>query len=62
MSTPKMLTWVWKLETSTKRVALFKFHSALIIKTVLILYFLSYECVVISLIERLKFQKLVLGE
>ena len=62
MSTPKMLTWVWKLETSTERVALFKFHSALIIKTVLILYLLSYECVVISLIEGLKFLKLVMDE
>ena len=62
MSTPKMLTWVWKLETSTERVALFKFHSALIIKTVLILYLLSYECVVISLNEGLKFLKLVMDE
>ena len=62
MSTPKMLTWVWKLETSTERVALFKFHSALIIKTVLILYLLSYKCVVISLNEELKFLKLFMGE
>ena len=62
MSTPKMLTWVWKLETSTERVAFFKFHSALIIKTVLILYLLSYKCVVISLNEELKFLKLFMGE
>ena len=55
MSTPKMLTGVWKLETSTERVAFFKFHSALVIKTVLIFYLLSYKCVVISLNERLKF-------
>ena len=54
MSTPKMLTGVWKLKTSTERVAFFKFHSALVIKTVLILYLLSYKCVVISLNERLK--------
>ena len=54
MCTPQMFTWVWQLETSAERVTSVKFHSALIIKTVLILNLLSYECVVISLNERLK--------